>query len=318
MSIKAVAWVLDQTITDPTAKLVLISLANCLNSKTGKCFPTFERISQESSCARSTVIRKLQWLEQNGWISINREFGDDGRQLANSYILHFAGGNLLSADSNCKGEGGKLQREGAVAHTGEGCIVDTPYKKLEEIPEDYSLSEKHSDPQEKLGENQKEKPQEELFASKAKNKKPNYPQAFENAWKLYPTDCNMSKKQGFSEWQRLDASDRALVLAAIPNFKAHCQKNPDYRPVHFCRFISQRRFDGFQPNEAQTLPHECNIGSFDDQRWQKILNFGRRRKEWQVSLWGPMPNRQGALVPAKLVLPSDGIGWAETYLAAAQ
>lgn len=311
MSIKAVAWVLGQEMKDPTAKLVLISLANCLNNKTGKCFPTFERISQESSCARSTVIRKLQWLDQNGWISINREFADDGRQLANSYTLHFEGSNLQR-------EGGNLKREGIGADTGEGRIVDTPYKKLEEIPEDYSLSEKHSDPQESVSESEKVKPQEKLVPSKAKNTKPNYPEAFENAWKLYPTDSNMSKKQAFSEWQRLDASDRALVLATIPNFKAHCKKNPDYRPVHFCRFISQRRFDGFQPQEAKPLAHDSNIGGFDDQRWQKILNFGRSRKEWQVSLWGPMPNSQGCLVPSQFVLPDDGINWSEKYMEVAQ
>lgn len=309
MSIQAVAWVLDQQVKDPTAKLVLISLANSMNGKTGKCFPSFKRLMQESSCARITIIRKLQWLEENGWIGINREFADDGRQLANSYTIHFEGINL-------KREGIRLIPEGISNDTGEGITVDTPYKKPEEIPEENSLSEKHSDPQESLGE--KERPQEKLAASKAKNKKPSYPEPFEQAWKLYPTDSNMSKKEAFTQWQRLDASDQALVVLAIPRFREHCRANPDYRPLHFCRFISQRRFDGFQPQAQQQPKTENTVCNFDDERWKKFLAFGRSRKEWQVSLWGPMPNSEGCYVPKHLILPSDGSDWAEKYMEEAQ
>ncbi|GEM_PF-1220506 len=126
MSIQAVAWALEQDIGDAAAKLVLISLANAVNGKTGRCFPTVEQICKESSCSESTVRRKLKWLESNSWISIHAEFSHDGRQLANSYTL------------GCQDDRGGVshrQGEGSTRDTLGGVNCDTPIKEPEEIPE---------------------------------------------------------------------------------------------------------------------------------------------------------------------------------------
>jgi hypothetical protein len=72
-----------------------------------------------------------------------------------------------------------------------------------------------------------------------------YPEDFEAFWRDYPIDALMSKMKTFEKWQRLTAADRALAHAAVPAFRAHCAKDPTYRPVHAERFLSQRRFDGF-------------------------------------------------------------------------
>jgi hypothetical protein len=77
-----------------------------------------------------------------------------------------------------------------------------------------------------------------------------YPEAFEAFWREYPTDALMSKKAAFAQWQRLDQTSREAATAAIPAFKAHCRKNPTYRPVHAQRFLSERRFDGFEKQQA--------------------------------------------------------------------
>lgn len=128
MSIQAVAWALEQDVPDSAAKLVLISLANALNGKTGKCFPSFEQIMKESSNSRSTVIRKLKWLAANGWIMINSEYAHDGRQMANSYTLKIEGVRMTRG-------GVKLTPEGVTYDTGEGVTHDTPNIEPEEIPE---------------------------------------------------------------------------------------------------------------------------------------------------------------------------------------
>jgi hypothetical protein len=86
--------------------------------------------------------------------------------------------------------------------------------------------------------------------------KKNYPPAFEEFWRDYPTDPLMSKVKAFEKWGRLGAGDRAAAQAALPAFRAHCAKDLTYRPVHAERFLSQRRFDGFLEKAAAIPPVE--------------------------------------------------------------
>lgn len=72
-----------------------------------------------------------------------------------------------------------------------------------------------------------------------------YPEDFEKFWTEYPTDALMSKKETHAAWQRLSAEDQADAFASIPGFRAYCSDKIDYRPVHACRYLSQRRFEGF-------------------------------------------------------------------------
>lgn len=90
-----------------------------------------------------------------------------------------------------------------------------------------------------------------------KSKKRNeYPTDFEDLWKSYPTDDNMSKKEAFDVWKRLSVDDRILAARAVPGFRDYCRKNPTYRPIHLCRFLSKRRFDGFASPKAATVSLE--------------------------------------------------------------
>ena len=70
------------------------------------------------------------------------------------------------------------------------------------------------------------------------------PEDFEAFWKSYPTDKLMSKSRALERWQRLAPADRARAQAAMPAFRAHCARDPTYRPLHAERFLAQRRFDG--------------------------------------------------------------------------
>lgn len=81
-------------------------------------------------------------------------------------------------------------------------------------------------------------------AAKKTRKRNVYPEAFERLWKAYPTDQNMSKVEGFGAWKRLSEEDRELCEQSIPSFRAFCEKNTDYRPIHLNRYISKRRFEG--------------------------------------------------------------------------
>lgn len=81
-------------------------------------------------------------------------------------------------------------------------------------------------------------------APKPSRKRNAYPPEFDALWAAYPVDQNMSKKEAFDAWKRLDDGDRTAVMASVPAFRAYCSKNPDYRPIHLCRYIQKRRFEG--------------------------------------------------------------------------
>jgi hypothetical protein len=55
----------------------------------------------------------------------------------------------------------------------------------------------------------------------------------------------MSKAEAWRAWQRLSPDDRAAACDALPEFKAFLKSKPDHPAVHACRFLSQRRFEGF-------------------------------------------------------------------------
>lgn len=107
------------------------------------------------------------------------------------------------------------------------------------------------------------------FPEKAKQNRPKrqrhaYSAAFEEFWQAYPTDPLMSKAQAAKQFERLSDDDQRRAIAAVPAFRAHCHKTPDYRPVHAERFISQRRFDGFARGSPEAIPfdpvaHQANL-----------------------------------------------------------
>lgn len=81
--------------------------------------------------------------------------------------------------------------------------------------------------------------------SQKKKSRNSYSEAFEEFWRAFPTDALMSKKNAAAQFAKLSEADQRKATEAVPAFRAYCEKNSDYRPVHAERFISQRRFDGF-------------------------------------------------------------------------
>lgn len=100
--------------------------------------------------------------------------------------------------------------------------------------------------------------------AKPKRQRHAYSAAFEEFWIAYPTDPLMSKANAAKQFERLSDEDQRRAIDAIPGFRTHCQKNPDYRPVHAERFLSQRRFDGFARASPAAIPfdpiaHQANL-----------------------------------------------------------
>ncbi|MES0207908.1 helix-turn-helix domain-containing protein [Mesorhizobium sp. M0028] len=87
MSIQAVAWALEQDIPSAGMKLVLISLCNHANHKTGECWPSIATVEREASMTRRTVQRNIALLIDAGFIEARADFAESGRQGANVYRI---------------------------------------------------------------------------------------------------------------------------------------------------------------------------------------------------------------------------------------
>ncbi len=74
-----------------------------------------------------------------------------------------------------------------------------------------------------------------------------YPAAFEGWWLAYPNRTPvMSKKEALSAWNRLSEPDRLAATEGLTKYREWLKSHADHPVVHACRFLSQRRFDGFE------------------------------------------------------------------------
>ncbi|MBZ9654355.1 helix-turn-helix domain-containing protein [Phyllobacterium lublinensis] len=73
MSIAANKWAWLQKI-DPSAKLVLLALADCHNGSNGQCNPKIEHIAEKTCLSRRAVYEKLQALRTAKLISIAQQY----------------------------------------------------------------------------------------------------------------------------------------------------------------------------------------------------------------------------------------------------
>lgn len=108
-----------------------------------------------------------------------------------------------------------------------------------------------------------------------------YPDDFEEFWKQYPTDANMSKAEALAEWRKTSSEDWPAIVRAAPKFAAYARSQKDYRPLHACRFIKYRRFETFGREEpVESAP-------VAPQRYFVI----RGTREWDA--WSSATNNNG-------------------------
>lgn len=244
-----------------------------------------------SDLGAAAVRRSIDWLVSAGKLEIDGDFltnkrakneGKTREELRKTRRNSGHLGGVSSANSRSKSNG----------HNGLGEAFAS-----DELPLDKIREEKEEEAKASLSETVvSDRP-------KPSRKKGVYTPEFEQAWASYPTDPMMSKKTAFAAWVKLDVEDQGRVQAAIPAFVAYCRKNPDYRPVHMNRFITDRRFDGLLAEKGGS-----QTGAPD---WSKRLAYARQHQRWSTPEWGPMPSLAGCLAPREMIEPGDGVGWAE-------
>lgn len=97
MSVRAISWALGAETGKPTAKLVLLALANYADDD-GICWPSQARIARETEQSVDSIQRRLRDLESAGLIERQRRNGRYGARITDRYHLRMGPGPQ-SADS---------------------------------------------------------------------------------------------------------------------------------------------------------------------------------------------------------------------------
>lgn len=86
MSFQAMAWAVEQKLP-ATKKIVLLMLANRVNSDTGKCVPKIKTLAEDCGLSETATKSAIKELAELGLLSIIPRFYD-GQQLPNQYHLN--------------------------------------------------------------------------------------------------------------------------------------------------------------------------------------------------------------------------------------
>lgn len=86
MSVEASRWAWKQRIADPTAKLLLLKLADQANDD-GVCWPSRRSLADDCGIGLSTISRKTAELADAGLLTIEQRERGDGSHTSNLYRL---------------------------------------------------------------------------------------------------------------------------------------------------------------------------------------------------------------------------------------
>ena len=210
MSVQAISWAFAIDLEkNYAAKVLLLALANYAGPD-GKCFPGRKTISDETGIPERTITRQISLLKELGLVSVERRMNGNKR-TSDIYTLHLEN----SEDANLAHA--KSEQNNGLEDANCGVFIKefepSEVEPLDECP-------------------------------KPAKRRSSYSNEFEEFWKGYPTDQNMSKKEAHTYWKKLDSEQCRQAIASLPNFKTYCRNNDWYRPIHACRYLKQEKFVG--------------------------------------------------------------------------
>lgn len=300
-----IASVMAARMNSSREKLVLLCLADYASDEDGQCWPSIRSLSAKAELSERAVQQSLKKLAEMGLITVRRR-SVEGMSLTNVYRLNLDAITALHAAPS-PGKDAVPGRKGDAGRTGSGArpapvVVQTvreggadpaPEPVMEPVNSEPIASSLRS---EVVGSAEPTRTAASTSELKSKRSKNDYPTDFLEFWAGYPTDPNMSKREAFKAWKRITAEERSQAIAALPAFRAHCQEDPTYRPVHACRFLSQRRAEGFL-DPSRPAGH---APSFGDGR-----ALGERTEQWGRNGYGqprhssqPKPSGHDAIMAA--------------------
>ena len=134
MSGMALIWAANVKGLKPTAKIVLIQLADFHNKETGQCNPSAQRLADECEMGRATLFRHMTTLEECGLVTRHARGDGDGGRGSNQYELHLditlgpssrskGGGSGPNGVASQNETGGKVSKKRGKSLKGETGVV---------------------------------------------------------------------------------------------------------------------------------------------------------------------------------------------------
>lgn len=217
MSHEATAWAFKQRGLKPSAKLVLLALADCHNPSYG-CFPSQAFLADACEINRDTVNVQLNLLEERGLIRrVRRYDAVTKRQRPTCYKLAFE--EDFDAD-----EGMDEPRESK-----EKAVSDIPTEGRK------AVSEKHGEPCRKNGASRVGKPDSNLVIEQV-NKPACAREAgatdlsrFELFWQAHPKPRNRNRSLELFQASEKTGADRQFIIRAAERYRERSRlQDPRY------------------------------------------------------------------------------------------
>lgn len=80
MSFQAVAWAIEVRVGDPILKTLLMTICHHADRETWVCWPSQDLLAHETEVSKRTIQRKLEELQEKGFIRITKRRRQDGTQ----------------------------------------------------------------------------------------------------------------------------------------------------------------------------------------------------------------------------------------------
>lgn len=234
MSVVAMAWAWERQCGSPSAKLILMSLADFANQD-GECFPSVALLAKLTEQSASTVRRRLQELENDRLIERREQYRENGSRTVDLIRL------LMTQRGDGGGGNGNPRRRKAVdlgpVNLGgpalpecEGPPVTGEQGALSAVkrPEPLSEPSSESSPQPPGSRVDFEMEQDPEFAW------------FRERWGEHAKGA--SWRRALSAWQGLPATDRTDALSRLPRYLEDCRTR-QRKVCHPRTYLTERRWE---------------------------------------------------------------------------
>lgn len=278
MSWQALGWATKCRVGDDGEKLLLIMLANYANED-GESWYSQERLSFDTEIPVRTLRRRLQALEEKGFIQITPRRQIDGTKTTS--LIRLISLPAKSAPNDATGQITIGQNGATTGQNG------------------HSASGQQVAEQEPSGNHQKES---SLAVGKVSKKKiGQYTPEFESdIWQPYPRKARTSKINAFKKFDALSPEQKEQVKATIPHFAmaTRASKTEEQFIPHLEFYISRGIFETVivMPGNSAS---GAEPGQFDAQTWENLSKIYKNTNNWSRQ-WGPEPGEKGCKMPVTL------------------
>lgn len=229
MSVLAMAWAWGRQVGSPSAKLVLMCLADFANQD-GECFPSICLLGDQTEQSASTVRRRLQELEELGLIERKPQFRENGsrtvdliRLVMEPPVARERGTNLPPA--------GPPKLEGPALPDWEGRPPTSEKAPLPTVGGPEPSFEPSSEPSPLPPERKRLEGGGELAFDE-----------FRSAYGSAAIGASWSRAR--TEWARLPEPDQAEALRLLPRYLDHC-RSQSRKVCHPATYLAERRWESF-------------------------------------------------------------------------